>query len=322
MLLGNLFRDQLDRYGELETIADRWAGGRGGARPRRARAQRRRPARRRPRPGPRRHLLRRRGRLARPARAPARVGLQALPPLRPRLRLRGRSTSPTSAATAAPTAARSAPRPPSRPRTSSCTASARPRSRCSGAARRAPAPRPLQRLQRARRRRAHALRSASRWTTSSAGLQAVAPAFGRAETLDLGGRPTSILLVKNPAGANEVLRTLALEGGELDLLGVLNDRTADGRDVSWVWDADWELLAPQRAPDDLLGHARGRAGAAHEVRRAADRSASGSSTSLEPGSTRRCATATARCTPSPPTRRCWSCASCSTRRGQAEAYWR
>jgi UDP-N-acetylmuramyl tripeptide synthase len=77
-----------------------------------------------------------------------------------------------------------------------------------------------------------------------AGLQAVAPAFGRAETLDLGGRATSILLVKNPAGANEVLRTLTLEGRELDVFGVLNDRTADGRDVSWVWDADWEVLAP------------------------------------------------------------------------------
>jgi len=76
-----------------------------------------------------------------------------------------------------------------------------------------------------------------------AGLEAVAPAFGRAETVELAGRPASILLVKNPAGANEVLRTLALEGGELDLLGILNDRTADGRDVSWVWDADWELLA-------------------------------------------------------------------------------
>ena len=78
----------------------------------------------------------------------------------------------------------------------------------------------------------------------AAGLAAVAPAFGRAETLDLGGRPTSILLVKNPAGANEVLRTLALEATELDLFGVLNDRTADGRDVSWVWDADWEIVVP------------------------------------------------------------------------------
>jgi UDP-N-acetylmuramyl tripeptide synthase len=52
-----------------------------------------------------------------------------------------------------------------------------------------------------------------------------------------------ILLIKNPAGANEVLRTLALEPGEHDLLGVLNDNIADGRDVSWIWDADFELLA-------------------------------------------------------------------------------
>ncbi|MGP0053450.1 MAG: DUF1727 domain-containing protein, partial [Solirubrobacteraceae bacterium] len=43
--------------------------------------------------------------------------------------------------------------------------------------------------------------------------------------------------------ANEILRTLALEEGELDLLAILNDRTADGRDVSWIWDADVELLA-------------------------------------------------------------------------------
>ena len=62
-----------------------------------------------------------------------------------------------------------------------------------------------------------------------------------------GGQPAArelrILLVKNPAGANEVLRTLALEPGEHDLLGVLNDNIADGRDVSWIWDADFELLA-------------------------------------------------------------------------------
>ena len=45
------------------------------------------------------------------------------------------------------------------------------------------------------------------------------------------------------AGANEVLRTLALEPGEHDLLAVLNDGIADGRDVSWVWDADFEVLA-------------------------------------------------------------------------------
>ncbi len=90
-----------------------------------------------------------------------------------------------------------------------------------------------------------------------AGLRATRPAFGRAESVTLspahagngasgasaGSRELRILLVKNPAGANEVLRTLALEPGEHDLLGVLNDAIADGRDVSWIWDADFELLA-------------------------------------------------------------------------------
>jgi lipid II isoglutaminyl synthase (glutamine-hydrolysing) len=76
-----------------------------------------------------------------------------------------------------------------------------------------------------------------------AGLQEVSPAFGRAETVRLAGRDLSILLVKNPAGANEVLRTLTLEPGEHDVLAVLNDNVADGRDVSWVWDADFEVLA-------------------------------------------------------------------------------
>ena len=76
-----------------------------------------------------------------------------------------------------------------------------------------------------------------------AGLQEVSPAFGRAETVRLQGRDLSILLVKNPAGANEVLRTLTLEPGEHDVFAVLNDNVADGRDVSWVWDADFEVLA-------------------------------------------------------------------------------
>ena len=76
-----------------------------------------------------------------------------------------------------------------------------------------------------------------------AGLEATAAAFGRAETVQLAGRDLILLLVKNPAGANEVLRTLALEDGEHDVLAVLNDHTADGRDVSWVWDADFEVLA-------------------------------------------------------------------------------
>ena len=79
------------------------------------------------------------------------------------------------------------------------------------------------------------------------------------------GNPVSILLIKNPAGANEVLRTLRLEAGDggLDLWIALNDRIADGRDVSWVWDADFELLAGTRragSPAPARGPPRWRCG--------------------------------------------------------------
>jgi len=80
----------------------------------------------------------------------------------------------------------------------------------------------------------------------AAALGDMRAAFGRVETIPVEGKPVSILLIKNPAGANEVLRTLQLEsreGGEIDLWIALNDRIADGRDVSWIWDADFELLA-------------------------------------------------------------------------------
>ena len=74
-------------------------------------------------------------------------------------------------------------------------------------------------------------------------LAGFAAAFGRVERLQVGGREVAILLVKNPAGANEVLRTLTLEGEKLDLWIALNDGIADGRDISWIWDADFEVLA-------------------------------------------------------------------------------
>ncbi len=79
----------------------------------------------------------------------------------------------------------------------------------------------------------------------AAALGEIKAAFGRVETIEVDGAAVSILLIKNPAGANEVLRTLRLEadGADLDLWIGLNDRIADGRDVSWVWDADFELLA-------------------------------------------------------------------------------
>jgi UDP-N-acetylmuramyl tripeptide synthase len=98
---------------------------------------------------------------------------------------------------------------------------------------------------------------------AAASLREMRAAFGRVETIAVGDGAVSILLIKNPAGANEVLRTLKLEaGGEgIDLWIALNDRIADGRDVSWVWDADFEVLtgavrrvtcAGTRAPEMAL----------------------------------------------------------------------
>lgn len=67
-------------------------------------------------------------------------------------------------------------------------------------------------------------------------------AFGRAERTQIGKVKVTTLLAKNPAGANENIRTMLLEDHPLHLLVLLNDRTADGQDVSWIWDVDYELL--------------------------------------------------------------------------------
>jgi UDP-N-acetylmuramyl tripeptide synthase len=75
-----------------------------------------------------------------------------------------------------------------------------------------------------------------------AGLGAFTAAFGRQEALRVRGRDVRILLCKNPAGVNQVLRTVLADPAPLHLLFVLNDGIADGRDVSWIWDVDFELL--------------------------------------------------------------------------------
>jgi UDP-N-acetylmuramyl tripeptide synthase len=63
--------------------------------------------------------------------------------------------------------------------------------------------------------------------------------FGRCETKKINGHKAVIQLIKNPTGASEVLKTVNLS---TDIMIVINDNYADGRDVSWLWDADFELL--------------------------------------------------------------------------------
>ena len=76
-----------------------------------------------------------------------------------------------------------------------------------------------------------------------AGLERFTAAFGRFERIPVGDKTLVVLLVKNPAGANEAVRTLV--AGDRPRLAVvaLNDAIADGQDVSWIWDADFEPLA-------------------------------------------------------------------------------
>ena len=64
-------------------------------------------------------------------------------------------------------------------------------------------------------------------------------AFGRSEVKYLDGKRTLIQLIKNPAGASEVLKTIDLD---TNLLIIINDNYADGRDTSWLWDADFECI--------------------------------------------------------------------------------
>jgi len=77
-----------------------------------------------------------------------------------------------------------------------------------------------------------------------AGLERFHAAFGRFERIDVDGKSLLVLLIKNPAGANEAIRTLLAGEPPTLLLVALNDATADGKDVSWIWDVDFEPLLP------------------------------------------------------------------------------
>jgi lipid II isoglutaminyl synthase (glutamine-hydrolysing) len=74
------------------------------------------------------------------------------------------------------------------------------------------------------------------------GLGRFSAAFGRFERIPVGGKRLLLLLIKNPAGANEAVRTLVDGGAPNVAVVALNDAIADGRDVSWIWDVDFEPL--------------------------------------------------------------------------------
>jgi UDP-N-acetylmuramyl tripeptide synthase len=80
--------------------------------------------------------------------------------------------------------------------------------------------------------------------TAARALAGFKPAFGRLEVVEADGRRLRLVLVKNPAGFNAAISALLEQGGRHRILAALNDLDADGRDVSWIWDADFESLVP------------------------------------------------------------------------------
>lgn len=81
------------------------------------------------------------------------------------------------------------------------------------------------------------------FASSIQALNSTPAAFGRQESFDIDEKRVDLFLGKNPAGLNQVLATLNLDPGRRVLMLALNDEIADGRDISWIWDVDFEKSA-------------------------------------------------------------------------------
>lgn len=84
-------------------------------------------------------------------------------------------------------------------------------------------------------------------------LASFTPAFGRMERILVRGKNIQIVLSKNPTGFNESLQTYLNSHDKGPVLLLLNDRIPDGTDVSWIWDVDFELLSKQKSEIILSG---------------------------------------------------------------------
>ncbi|MHC1684834.1 MAG: MurT ligase domain-containing protein [Clostridiaceae bacterium] len=76
----------------------------------------------------------------------------------------------------------------------------------------------------------------------SSSLSKQQSSFGRQETINIEGKALKIILVKNPAGYDEALNTLTFSKDSMDIAFLLNDNYADGTDVSWIWDVNFEKI--------------------------------------------------------------------------------
>ena len=88
------------------------------------------------------------------------------------------------------------------------------------------------------------------------GLQQSKNVFGRQEVIQVDDKEVTIMLVKNPVGLNQVLDTIALAPQPFGVVSLLNDKYADGIDVSWIWDGHYEKLQEMEIPQVITGGKR------------------------------------------------------------------
>jgi UDP-N-acetylmuramyl tripeptide synthase len=100
----------------------------------------------------------------------------------------------------------------------------------------------------------NALAAASAATSLGAGAPAIShalrhtePAFGRMEMLLVENKKIMTMLVKNPTGANQALEAIYSDAPSKKIAFILNDNFADGTDISWIWDIDFEYFKPEES---------------------------------------------------------------------------
>lgn len=84
-------------------------------------------------------------------------------------------------------------------------------------------------------------------------LENVEAAFGRVEKLTIGTKKIYLLLVKNPTGFNQIIQTFLLTKKHQNIVFIINDNFADGRDISWLWDVAFEELDAHSHTIDCSG---------------------------------------------------------------------
>ncbi|MGX7244775.1 MurT ligase domain-containing protein [Enterococcus quebecensis] len=86
-----------------------------------------------------------------------------------------------------------------------------------------------------------------------AGLSYDEKVFGRQETINIEGKLCTLILVKNPVGLNQVIDMMKLAPYSFSLVSLLNANYADGIDISWIWDGDHEAFAQMDIPEVIAG---------------------------------------------------------------------